>query len=98
MNTFEQLKSAMKGKKAVSVRKSILGPTVRHYDTDIFAPRKGAVKISSGGLFSVTTKRHINNCFRAIGMNASVYQRKNVWYVESNGLEQVFFDGMFVNW
>jgi hypothetical protein len=94
----ELLKAAMKGKKAVSVNRSILGTAVRHYETNIFVESPGRVVLSSGGLFSVTTKRYINDCFAALGMNASVYQRKNVWYVESNGLEQVFFDGMFVNW
>lgn len=95
---YTELKNAMKGKKAVVVRKSIIGATVRHYDTDIFTVRSGGVIISSGGLFSNTTKKHINDCFRAIGMNASVYQRDYTWYVETNGIEQVFFDGMVVNW
>ena len=95
---YTELKEAMKGKKAVSVRKSIIGATVRHYDTDIFIVRSGGVIISSGGLFSNTTKKHINDCFHAIGMNASLYQRKGTWYVMFNGLEQTFFDGMVVNW
>ncbi len=95
---YTELKNAMKGKKEVSVTKSIVGTIVRHYQTNIFVAREGHVQISSGGMFSATTKRHINDCFRAIGMNASVYQRDYTWYVETNGIEQVFFDGMVVNW
>ena len=95
---YTELKSAMKGKKAVSVTKSIVGTIVRHYDTNIFIAREGHVQISSGGLFSVTTKRHINDCFDAIGIPAYVYRRQGTWYIMFNGLEQVFFDGMVVNW
>jgi len=62
-----------------------------------FAQSGNSVKLSSGGLFSVTTKRHINNALKALGVNASVYQRKNTWYINDNGTEQVFFDGYVVS-
>ena len=95
---YTELKNAMKGKKEVSVTKSIVGTIVRHYQTNIFVAREGYVQISSGGMFSAATKRHINRCFDAIGIPAFVYQRDYTWYVMFNGLEQVFFDGMVVNW
>ena len=101
MNSYETLKNLFKGKVAVSVRRSILGTIVRHYETDIvsvrFAQSGNSVKLSSGGLFSATTKRHINNALKALGVNASVYQRKNTWYINDNGTEQVFFDGYVVS-
>ena len=95
---YNELKNAMKGKKAVKVTKSIVGTIVRHYQTNIFVAREGHVQISSGGLFSVTTKRHINDCFDAIGIPAYVYRRQGTWYIMFNGLEQVFFDGMVVKY
>ena len=102
MNSYETLKQLFKGKVGVTVRKSILGTIVRHYSTDIVKvvfPHAATptVKLSSGGLFSVTTKRHINNALRALGVNASVYQRDFTWYIDDNGTEQVFFDGYVVN-
>lgn len=102
MNSYKILKSLFKGKKAVSVRHSIVGSIVRHYETDIVEvvyPHAAipTVKLSSGGHFSVTTKRHINNALSALGVNASVYQRDYTWYVNDNGNEQVFFDGYIVN-
>jgi len=101
MNSYETLKKLFRGKVGVSVRHSILGTIVRHYETDIvsvrFAQSGNNVKLSSGGLFSVTTKRHINNALRALGVNASVYQRNYTWYINDNGTEQVFFDGYIVD-
>lgn len=101
MSSYEVLKKLFKGKVGVSVRRSIVGTIVQHYATDIvrvqFLGEGNKVKLSSGGLFSVTTKRHINNALRALGINASVYQRNHTWYINDNGTEQVFFDGYVVN-
>lgn len=94
----ELLKAAMKGKKAVSVNRSILGTAVRHYQTNIFVESPGKVVLSSGGLSSVTTKRHINNCFRALGMSARVYQKNYTWFVEFQGVEYTFYDGIALTW
>ena len=100
MNSYETLKQLFKRKVGVSVRQSILGTFVRHYETDIvhvsFASGNKVV-LSSGGHFSATTKRHINNALRALRVNASVYQRDYTWYIDDNGTEQVFFDGYVVN-
>lgn len=101
MNSYETLTKLFRGKVGVSVRRSILGTIVRHYETDIvsvrFAQSGNSVKLSSGGMFSATTKRHINNALRALGVNASVYQRNYTWYINDNGTEQVFFDGYIVD-
>lgn len=94
----ELLKAAMKGKKAVSINRSILGTAVRHYETNIFVESPGKVVLSSGGLFSVTTKSHINKCFAALGMNASIYQKNGTWFVEFQGVEHTFYDGITLTW
>jgi hypothetical protein len=94
---YEALSAAMKGKKKVSVRRSIVGVTVRHYETDIFSVKLYSVVLSSGGLFSVTTKRHINNCFAALGLHSQVYQRNGTWYVSDEaGEEHTYFDGISI--
>ena len=93
---YTELKGAMRGKKGVVVINTPLGVVVRHYETDIVVASLGSVVLSSGGHFSATTKRHVNNCLEALGVNAYVYQRNYTWYIMDNSTEQVFFDGYVV--
>lgn len=98
MNTsYETLKCVLSGKKMVKVAKSIVGTHVAHYSTEIAVVKEKTIKISSGGYFSVTTKRHLNTIFDALDIPVSVYQRNSVWYVNDYGVEQVFFDGYVIN-
>jgi len=34
----------------------------------------------------------------ALGINASVYQKKGAWFVEFQGVEHTFYDGIALTW
>lgn len=61
-----------------------------HYDTPIVTVANNQVLIANGGHYSVTTKKFINRALQAIGLDATISQRKGVWYLSANGTESEF--------
>lgn len=50
------------------------------------------VTLNTGGYFTVTTKRRMNQAANQYGLGFSVYQRSRQWYVDHNG-RTLRFDG-----
>ena len=56
-----------------------------------------ALKLSSCGWQSVTTKSRLNAILQGLIAGASVYQHKFNWYVKYNFATHNFFDGMILS-
>ena len=97
MDTFKVIKATISGKKAVKIEVVDGTVVVWHYSTKIAVITGNSVKVYTGGSSSLTTKRHINSIFGALGANAHIFSRDYSLYVNVRGLEQVFFDGYQVD-
>lgn len=97
MDTFKVIKATLSKKKAVKIEVVDGAVVVWHYSTKIAVITGNSVKIYTGGKNTLTTKRHINSIFDALGANARIFSRDYTLYVNVRGLEQVFFDGFAVS-
>lgn len=66
---------------------------VRYHGTSVVSFHgNGQTTLRSGGFYTVTTKRRLNQF-----SSAHVYQRKGIWYVDSADGTRVFEDGIVLN-
>lgn len=54
---------------------------------------RGVLVINSGGYQTATTKKRINEVFKAINLDAYLYQKDFVWYLDPS---ETFYDGATV--
>lgn len=66
---------------------------IRLYDTDIIEFIDNKTILNTGGYYTNTTKKRMND-FLSIG---HVRQHKNDWYYYCNGIEERYFDGMQID-
>jgi len=67
---------------------------IRFHLTDVVTFKiDGSIVLNSGGHQSVTTKRRFNENLN----NASVYQKKHVWYLSTIAGDFPYFDGISVD-
>lgn len=67
-----------------------------YHSTKVAIFKDGKLTLNSGGYRTVTTKRRINQAFKMFGIDAYLYQKGNVWYVDKDGKTLEFFNGMTV--
>lgn len=68
------------------------------YNTKIvvWTPNVSKVCLYTGGYLTISTKSAINATLTAMGIDATVLQRKGQWIVETNGTTIEFTEGMSV--
>ena len=64
------------------------------HDTTIFCMdmARGVISLDTGGWFTVTTKRRMNEAFKAFGLNQRVVQVDGYWRVYTSGQEYIPFN------
>jgi hypothetical protein len=69
------------------------GGAVIYHGTKVFSfnPETGAVTLDTGGWFTATTKRRMNQAAAAFGLDFYVFQRKWSWFV-ATGEHDLDFD------
>jgi len=69
------------------------GGSVIYRGTKVFSfnPETGAVALDTGGWFTSTTKRRMNQAAAAFGLDFHVFQRKGSWFV-ATGEHELGFD------
>ena len=55
-----------------------------------------ALKLNTGGWYSVTTKSRLNAILQGLIVGASVFQRDFNWFLNYNNSTHNFFDGMIL--
>jgi hypothetical protein len=68
-----------------------------HNTAVVSAMRDGSLKLDSGGWLTATTKLAMNQASNEFGYGFSVSQRKGDWYVNWQGKELPFTDGMVLS-
>jgi len=68
--------------------------TIRLYNTDILQFKGDKIILSSGGYKTNTTKSRINQFLPG---EIKVYQKNFKWFINNNGRELEFFDGIEIN-
>ena len=76
-------------KVATSVRREPLGDIeelryktiVRYHDTDIVKFSENYIELNTGGWFTATTKKRMNQAASEYGLDFYVYQLDGTWYV-----------------
>lgn len=97
MDTFKVIKSTFRGKKAVKIEVVDGVIVVWHYSTKIAVIAENSVKIYTNGWRTLTTKRHINTIFDALGVNANIYQKDYTWHIVVYDVDIHFFEGIKVS-
>ena len=92
--SYRTLVGELKGKRGVRVVGIEGHIEVWHYSTCIFELSDEGVKLSSGGWFSATTRKHINTCLYHTDSFLRLYQKDFTWYLSTPKGEIVFFDGI----
>jgi hypothetical protein len=55
------------------------------------------IKLNSGGWRTVTTKTRMNQASNQFGLGYRVYQKNYDWFVDYQGHQYPFFDGMTID-
>jgi hypothetical protein len=85
------------GKTATRVYKDSEGFTcVQYHDTVVVRFNNQQVELRSGGWLTNTTKLRINQASAQFGLGIHVYQADGVWYVQSDGIEGKFYEGITI--
>jgi hypothetical protein len=72
----------MIGKTATKVFNEDGITTVRYHDTDIVQFTRGTIYLNTGGWFTATTKRRMNQTSDLFDLGYTVYQRDFTWHVD----------------
>jgi hypothetical protein len=78
------------GKHATNVYYSEEGVKVIYHSTAVVEVFNDRVKLNTGGWFSNTTKKRMNQASDAFNLGYSVFQKKGVWYANYNGQNHQF--------
>lgn len=95
MSTKKRTFDAISNYRNTEVDETEAGVSVTLYSTEIFRldREKGTVRLDNGGWSTDTTKRRMNECLLAAGVEASVYQEDYEWYVRTPEGETEAFEG-----
>jgi hypothetical protein len=68
---------------------------VKYHNTDVvtYEPNRGTVTLNTGGYFTATTKKRMNQAAEHYGLGFKVKQVDWTWYVELENKELLTFDG-----
>ena len=66
------------------------GVAVTYYSTVVVSANAKYIILNTGGWYTVTTKRRMNQASREFNLGYSVYQKKGVWYVDYKNLTYEF--------
>jgi hypothetical protein len=67
------------------------------WDTDIVRANKREIELNSGGWYTPTTKRRMNQASEELGLGYNVYQEDKEWFVSHRGQTRKFKSGMRLN-
>jgi len=70
------------------------GQIVKLYNTSIVIFDEKQITLNSGGYQTSTTKNRMNQTSTEYNMGFYVWQKKGRWFVNFQGEEMEFFDGM----
>ena len=62
----------------------------------VYDHKNQALKLNTGGWYSVTTKSKLNAILQGLIAAASVFQRDFIWFLNYNKSTHNFFDGMIL--
>ena len=62
----------------------------------VYDHKNEALKLNTGGWYSVTTKSRLNAILQELIVGASVFQRDFIWFLNYNNQTHNFFDGMIL--
>ena len=89
--------NALVKKTATSIRVEDLGFTtpmpitiVRYHDTDIVIISEHVITLDTGGWFTPTTKRRMNEASKEFNLGFTVYQLDGLWYVRDGEVRYRF--------
>lgn len=82
------MKNKLQTGRATKVRTLGVETTVYYHDTPVVSFNDAFIKLSTGGHWSVTTKRRMNQASSIYALNFSVYQNKGDWFIRF--LDKVF--------
>ena len=91
---------------AITYEKGIIGKTatkvyadgtkfkVRYHNTEVFILdlKNNTITLDTGGWFTVTTKRRMNEAARAFGIQLTVFQQSKKWYAVHAGVAHEFLE------
>ena len=63
----------------------------------VYDHKNQALKLNTGGWYSVTTKSRLNAILQGLIAGASVFQRDFNWYLNYNNQTHDFMDGMILS-
>ena len=70
---------------------------VKYHDTEIVSFDDKTITLDSGGWFTPTTKKRMNQTASQFGLDFHVYQDDSQWFVNfSNGTVASYHDGMII--
>ena len=75
----------LKSKVATKVYHEGAGVRVRYHETDVVTTTPKSILLNTGGWFTSTTKKRMNEASVAFGLGFTVYQEKKAWHVNFNG-------------
>ena len=62
----------------------------------VYDHKNQALKLNTGGWYSVTTKSRLNAILDEVKWGCKVFQKNFDWFVSYNGQTQSFWDGMIL--
>lgn len=80
----------MIGKIATSIRTENGFTIVRYHNTDVVKYTSGLIALDTGGYFTATTKRRMNEASVTFGLHYHVYQAKRAWFCSYRGFTLPF--------
>ena len=68
--------------------------TVVYYSTPIVKFNDSQIILNSGGYMTSSTKKRMNQISEEFDLGFYVYQVNKQWFVDKNGIPQLFYDGI----
>ena len=81
-------------KTATKVYHEGVGVRVRYHETDVVVTSPEKIILNTGGWFTATTKKRMNQASQQWGLGFSVYQVASKWYVSYEGRCYDFFNNV----